>query len=52
MIGGIFLFWFFDALFFEMLIKEEFGEGVDSIGDLIERDMSLGKYLFTLSIVP
>ena len=51
-IGGIFLFWFFDALFFEMLIKEEFGEGVDSIGDLIERDMSLGEYFCTLSIVP
>ena len=45
MIGGIFLFWFFDALFFTMFIKEEFGEGVDSIDDLIERDMSLGKYL-------
>ena len=42
MIGGIFLFWFFDALFFTMFIKEEYGEGVDSIGDLIERDMSLG----------
>ena len=45
MIGGIFLFWFFDALFFTMFIKEGYGEGVDSIGDLIERDMSLGKYL-------
>ena len=44
MIGGIFLFWFFDALFFTMFIKEEFGEGVDSIDDLIERDMALGKY--------
>ena len=41
-IGGIFLFWFFDALFFTMFIKEEYGEGVDSIGDLIDRDMSLG----------
>ena len=28
-----------------MFIKEEFGEGVDSIEDLIERDMSLSKYL-------
>ena len=52
MIGGIFLFWFFDALFFTMFIKEEFGEGVDSIGDLIERDMSLGTYNCTLYIGP
>ena len=44
-IGGIFLFWFFGALFFTMFIKEEYGEGVDRIEDLIERDMSLGKYL-------
>ena len=33
-----------------MLIKEEFGEGVDSIGDLVERDMSLGKYLIFIVI--
>ena len=28
-----------------MFIREEYGEGVDSIGDLVERDMSLGKYI-------
>ena len=27
-----------------MLIKEEFEEGVETVQDLIERDMSLGKY--------
>ena len=31
-------------MFFTMLIKEEFEEGVDTVQDLIDRDMSLGKY--------
>ena len=31
-------------MFFTMLIKEEFEEGVETVQDLIDRDMSLGKY--------
>ena len=31
-------------MFFSMLIKEEFEEGVNTVQDLIDRDMSLGKY--------
>ena len=43
-LGGIFIFWFFDAMFFSMLIKEEFEDGVNTVQDLIYRDMELGKY--------
>ena len=31
-------------MFFSMLIKEEFEEGVNTVQDLIDRDMELGKY--------
>ena len=46
-IWGIFLFYFFDAMFFTMLIKEEYLEGVNTPEDLIDRDMSLG-YIYKI----
>ena len=42
-IWGMFLFYFFDAMFFTMLIKEEYLEPVKTHQDLIDRDMSLGS---------
>ena len=42
-IWGLFLTWFADALLFDMIIKTGFEEPVQSIGDLIERDMTLGN---------
>ena len=41
-IGGIFLYMFSDAILFDMMLKTAFGDGVDTIQDLIDRDMSLG----------
>ena len=46
-IWGIFLFYFFEAMFFTMLIKEEYLEPVKTHQDLIDRDMSLG-YIFKM----
>ena len=46
-IWGIFLFYFFDAMFFTMLIKEEYLEPVKTHQDLIDRDMSLG-YIYKI----
>ena len=42
-IGGIFLTWFADSLLFEMMIKSTYKDGVNTIQDLIDRDMSLGN---------
>ena len=44
-IWGIFLTWFADALLFDMMISTDYEEPVDSMEDLIERDMTLGKVL-------
>ena len=41
-IWGIFLTWFADALLFDMMLKTEYRDGVDTIQDLIDRDMTLG----------
>ena len=44
-IWGIFLTWFADALLFDMMIKTSYKDGVNTIQDLIDRDMILGiKY--------
>ena len=42
-IWGIFLTWFADALLFDMMISTDYEEPVDSVEDLIERDMTLGQ---------
>ena len=42
-IGGIFLFMFSDALLFDHMLKTAYEDGVDTIEDLIDRDMSLGR---------
>ena len=42
-IWGIFLTWFADALLFSMMIKTSYKDGINTIQDLIDRDMSLGK---------
>ena len=42
-IGGIFLIMFADALLFDMMLNTAYDDGVDTIEDLIDRDMSLGK---------
>ena len=42
-IWGIFLTWFADALLFDMMIKTEFEMPVNTIHDLIDRDMTLSK---------
>ena len=34
---------FADSLLFDMMLKTVYGDGVDSLQDLIDRDMSLGK---------
>ena len=44
-IWGIFLTWFAEALLFDMMISTDYEEPVDSVEDLIERDMTLGKVL-------
>ena len=41
-IGGIFLYMFSDALLFDMVLNTAFEDGVDTIRDLIDGDMSLG----------
>ena len=41
-IGGIFLYMFSDALLFDMVLNTAFQDGIDSIQDLNDRDMSLG----------
>ena len=43
-IWGIFLTWFAEALLFDMMVSTDFEEPIDSIDDLIERDMTLSKY--------
>ena len=42
MIGGIFLFMFSDAILFDMMLKTAFKDGVDTIENLIDREMRLG----------
>ena len=42
-IGGIFLSMFADSLLFDMMLKTAYEDGVDTINDLIDRDMLLGK---------
>ena len=42
-IWGIFLTWFADALLFDMMIKTEYKEPVNTIQDLFDRDMEFGK---------
>ena len=51
MISSVFKFWVFggiclqmmaDSLIFDMMLKTAFHDGVDTIQDLIDRDMSLG----------
>ena len=42
-IYGICLCLFVDAILFDMMLKTAFGDGVDTIKDLIDRDMSLRK---------
>ena len=41
-IGGIFLYMFADSVLFDMMLKTAYEDGVDSIQELIDRDMSLG----------
>ena len=41
-IGGIFLYMFADAVLFDMMLNTAFEDGIDTIQDLIDRDMSLG----------
>ena len=41
-IWGIFLTWFADALLFDMMIKTDYKDGVNTVQDLIDRGMSLG----------
>ena len=43
-IWGIFLTWFAGALIFDMMISTAFEEPVNSIDDLIERDMTLSNW--------
>ena len=42
-IWGIFLTWFADALLFDMMIKTEYKEPVNTVQDFLETDMELGK---------
>ena len=42
-IWGIFLTWFADALLFDMMIKTSYKDGVNTIQDLIDRDMTLSN---------
>ena len=52
-IWGIFLTWFADALLFDMMLKTEYRDGVDTIQDLIDRDMTLGtnKRVFQIIVI-
>ena len=42
-IWGIFLTWFADALLFDMMLKTSFEDPVNTVDDLNNRHMSLGK---------
>ena len=42
LIWGIFLTWFADSMLFEMMIKTEYLDGVNTVQELIDKDMSLG----------
>ena len=42
-IGGIFLHWFTDSMLFSTMLKTGYEDGVETIQDLIDRDMSLGR---------
>ena len=42
-IGGIFLHWFTDSMLFSTMLKTGYEDGVDTLQDLIDRDMSLGR---------
>ena len=41
-IGGIFLIWFADSVLFTMMIRTEFQKPVDTLQDLVDREMSIG----------
>ena len=41
-IGGIFLHLFSDAVLFDMVLKTDYEDGVNTPGDLNDRQMSLG----------
>ena len=41
-IGGIFLQMFADSLLFDMMLNTTYEDGIDTIQDLIDRDLSLG----------
>ena len=41
-IGGIFLRMFADSKLFDMMLKTAYEDGVDTIQDMIDRDMSIG----------
>ena len=43
-IGGIFLYMFSDALLFDMMLNTAFEDGIDTIQELIDMDIRLGKY--------
>ena len=42
MIWGIFLTWFADSLLFDMMIKTSYRDGVNTLQDLLDRNMFLG----------
>ena len=42
LIWGIFLTWFADSMLFDMMIKTEYLDGVNTVQELIDKDMSLG----------
>ena len=44
-IGGIFLYMFSDALLFDMMLNTAYQDGIDTIQDLVDRDMSLGNMI-------
>ena len=41
-IGGIFLIWFADSVLFTMMIKTEFDKPVDTLQEIIDREMAVG----------
>ena len=49
-IWGIFLTWFADAFLFTMMLKTSYKDGVNTIQDLIDRDMSVGNILITYTV--
>ena len=49
--GGICLSLFADSLLFDHMLKTSFHDGVDSLQDLIERDMSLGVILYIIELI-